>query len=183
MFSVILWSASVCTFWLIHPVRCDFHYASSLLTPPKQETLQCPVAGLLVEVGSLPSPPYLSGRCSRNQLISASLNAHCPRLMNHEAGCRTEIPVFMFRPPGRKGPAEPQIWASCSNPDSPELCGAVSGGQCSQWSLVVTSHFLWLLWSAPPLICTQKWVEKLHFFLYYWSIVDLQYHISFRCTS
>ena len=112
------------------------------------------MAGLLVEVGSLPSPPYLSGHCSRNQLISASLNAHCPRLMNHEAGCRTEIPVFMFRPPGRKGPAEPQIWASCSNPDSPELCGAISGGQCSQWSLVVTSHFLWLLWSAPPLICT-----------------------------
>ena len=89
----------------------DFHYPS-LLTPPKQEILQCPVAGLLVEVGSLPSPPCLSGHCRWNQLISASLNAHCPRLMNHEAGCRTEIPVFIFRPPGRKGPAEPQIWGS-----------------------------------------------------------------------
>lgn len=139
----------------------DFHYPS-LLTPPKQEILQCPVAGLLVEVGSLPSPPCLSGHCRWNQLISASLNAHCPRLMNYEAGCRTEIPVFIFRPPGRKGPAEPQIWASCSNPDSPELCvyvgggGWSSGGQHSQWSLGVTSHFLWLLESAPPLICTQE---------------------------
>ena len=103
----------------------DFHYPSSLLTPPKQETLQCPVAGLLVEVESLPSPPCLSGRCSWNQLISASLNTHCPRLMNREAGCRTETPVFMFRPPGRQRPVEPQIWASCSNPDSPELCWGV----------------------------------------------------------
>ena len=164
MFSVILWSVSVCAFWLIHPVRRDFHYPSSLLTPPKQETLQCPMTGLLVEEGSLPSPPCLSGHCSWNQLISASLNAYCPRLMNHEAGCRTEIPVFMFRPPGRKGPAEPQIRASCSNPDSPEVCGGGgSGGQHSQWSLVVT-YFLWLLWLAPPLSCTQEWVEKLHFF-------------------
>ena len=148
MFSVILWSVSVCAFWLIHPVRCDFHYPSSLLTPPKQETLQCPMTGLLVEEGSLPSPPCLSGHCSWNQLLSASLNAHCPRLMNHEAGCRTEIPVFMFRPPGRKGPAEPQIRASCSNPDSPEVCGGRFW--VSAQPVVTGSH----LFPVAPLVST-----------------------------
>ena len=143
------------------------------------------MAGLLVEVESLPSPPCLSGRYSWNQLISASLNTHCPRLMNHEAGCRTETPVFMFRPPGRQRPVEPQIWASCSNPDSPELCWGVgflgvraAGGHSQSLPISCGSFGQHHLWTAPK----SEWRHST-FFLYYWSIVDLQCHISFRCTS
>lgn len=48
----------------------------------------------------------------------------CPRLMTQDAGWRTEKShVCVFRPRWRQGPAEPPIQASCSNPDSPELCG------------------------------------------------------------